>query len=193
MRWPTAAASPPPRIRAIPAEIARVAFEEEITIDQPPGPIFAGSSTTNMVGRPVAMHAMRGISAHSNGFQTARALHMLQILIGSVEKPRRLPLQTALNPPKTPPEAHPRPHAGYTAGPAAGWAALRLSPLGPEHLLLDERRPAQTHRQGIFMGRAAVRPMGLMHMVHQQMPMRAIPTRSTPCFCIWRIWHGIRP
>jgi anaerobic selenocysteine-containing dehydrogenase len=30
---------------------------------------------------------MRGISAHSNGFQTARALHVLQVLIGAVEVP----------------------------------------------------------------------------------------------------------
>jgi anaerobic selenocysteine-containing dehydrogenase len=40
-----------------------------------------------MIGRPVAMHAMRGISAHSNGFQTCRALHVLQILLGTVEVP----------------------------------------------------------------------------------------------------------
>ena len=33
------------------------------------------------------MHAMRGISAHSNGFQTCRALHVLQLLIGSVDVP----------------------------------------------------------------------------------------------------------
>ena len=33
------------------------------------------------------MHAMRGISAHSNGFQTCRAMHLLQCLIGAVECP----------------------------------------------------------------------------------------------------------
>jgi anaerobic selenocysteine-containing dehydrogenase len=40
-----------------------------------------------MIGRPVSMHAMRGISAHSNGFQTCRAIHMLQILLGSIDCP----------------------------------------------------------------------------------------------------------
>ncbi|MCC5985765.1 MAG: molybdopterin-dependent oxidoreductase, partial [Rhodobacteraceae bacterium] len=76
----------PDRIRTIAAEIARVAFEEEITIDQP-WTDFRGQRHQTMTGRPVAMHAMRGISAHSNGFQTCRALHMLQILIGSIETP----------------------------------------------------------------------------------------------------------
>src|SRR3546814_20642307 len=40
-----------------------------------------------MIGRPVSMHAMRGISAHSNGFHTCRALHLLQILLGSIDAP----------------------------------------------------------------------------------------------------------
>ena len=39
-----------------------------------------------MIGRPVSMHAMRGISAHSNGFDT-RLIHILQILIGSIDVP----------------------------------------------------------------------------------------------------------
>ena len=33
------------------------------------------------------MHAMRGVSAHSNGFQTCRALHLLQMLLGTVDVP----------------------------------------------------------------------------------------------------------
>ena len=33
------------------------------------------------------MHAMRGISAHSNGFQACRAIHFLQVLLGSVDCP----------------------------------------------------------------------------------------------------------
>ena len=33
------------------------------------------------------MHAMRGISAHSNGFHTCRALHLLQLLLGAVDAP----------------------------------------------------------------------------------------------------------
>ena len=33
------------------------------------------------------MHAMRGIAAHSNGFHTCRAIHVLQILLGSIDVP----------------------------------------------------------------------------------------------------------
>ena len=40
-----------------------------------------------MIGRPVSMHAMRGISAHSNGFNTCRLIHLLQILLGSIDCP----------------------------------------------------------------------------------------------------------
>jgi hypothetical protein len=57
-----------------------------ITIDQP-WTDWKGEKHKQMIGRPVAFHAMRGISAHSNGFQTCRALHVLQILLGSVEVP----------------------------------------------------------------------------------------------------------
>ncbi|MFV2034127.1 MAG: molybdopterin-dependent oxidoreductase, partial [Halocynthiibacter sp.] len=65
---------PAERIRRIAVELARVAFEEEVTL-----PIewtdFRGEKHSEMTGRPVSFHAMRGISAHSNGFQTCRALH----------------------------------------------------------------------------------------------------------------------
>ena len=40
-----------------------------------------------MLGRPVAMHAMRGVSAHSNGFHTCRAIHLLQVLLGAIDSP----------------------------------------------------------------------------------------------------------
>jgi anaerobic selenocysteine-containing dehydrogenase len=33
------------------------------------------------------MHAMRGISAHSNGFQTCRTIHLLQIMLGTIDCP----------------------------------------------------------------------------------------------------------
>ena len=122
------------RIRAIAAEIARVAFDEEITIDQP-WTDFRGVKHDKMVGRPVAMHAMRGISAHSNGFQTARALHMLQILIGSVETPGGFRFKP---PYPKPPEAHPRPHAGHAPGQPLDGPHLGY-PLGPEHLLWTTR------------------------------------------------------
>jgi len=77
---------PAARIRSLAAEIARVAFEGEIEIPQP-WTDWAGRRHETMRGRPVSVHAMRGISAHSNGFQTCRALHLLQILIGTIDVP----------------------------------------------------------------------------------------------------------
>ena len=73
-------------IRAIAAELARVAFEEAFELDHE-WTDFRGETHKTMTGRPVSFHAMRGISAHANGFQTCRALHVLQILLGTVEVP----------------------------------------------------------------------------------------------------------
>ncbi len=73
-------------IRRLARELAHVAFERAIEL-----PVAwtdaHGRRQETMRGRPVAMHAMRGISAHSNGFQTCRALHLLQLLLGAIETP----------------------------------------------------------------------------------------------------------
>jgi anaerobic selenocysteine-containing dehydrogenase len=37
--------------------------------------------------RPVAFHAMRGLAAHSNGFQTVRALAVLMTVLGTIDAP----------------------------------------------------------------------------------------------------------
>ncbi|MGV6852142.1 MAG: molybdopterin oxidoreductase family protein [bacterium] len=73
-------------IKRIAAELAHVAFEEQIVIEQE-WTDWAGRKHDKFIGRPVAMHAMRGISAHSNGFHTCRAIHMLQVMLGSIECP----------------------------------------------------------------------------------------------------------
>ena len=73
-------------IKRIAAELAHVAFQQTIEL-----PIawtdWAGRRHDKMIGRPVSMHAMRGISAHTNGFHTCRAIHLLQMLLGSVDVP----------------------------------------------------------------------------------------------------------
>ncbi len=73
-------------IRRLAAEMAHAAFEEVIEL-----PVawtdWAGRHHPTMRGRPVSLHAMRGISAHSNGFQTCRALHLLQMLLGTIDVP----------------------------------------------------------------------------------------------------------
>ncbi|MGH8184784.1 MAG: molybdopterin-dependent oxidoreductase, partial [Rhodanobacteraceae bacterium] len=73
-------------IRRLAAELAHVAFEESIEL-----PITwtdtHGRKHATMPGRPVSMHAMRGIAAHANGFHTCRTIHLLQILLGAIDTP----------------------------------------------------------------------------------------------------------
>ena len=150
---------PATRIKSIAAELARVAFEEEIVIDQP-WTDWKGQKHDKMIGRPVSFHSMRGISAHSNGFQTCRALHVLQILLGSVEVPGGFRFKP---PYPKPPEAHPRPHAGVTPGQPLDGPHLGY-PLGPEHLLLDEDGRAKRIDKA-FTWENPMSAHGLMHMV----------------------------
>jgi anaerobic selenocysteine-containing dehydrogenase len=86
-----------------------------------------------MTGRPVAMHAMRGISAHSNGFHTCRALHLLQLLLGAVDTPGSFRYQPPFPKPIPPPN---RPGKQRQAN-----GVLDAAPLGfvhgPEDLLVD--------------------------------------------------------
>ncbi len=147
------------RIKALAAEIARVAFDEAITLDRE-WTDFRGERHKTMVGRPVSFHAMRGISAHSNGFQTCRALHLLQVLIGSVETPGGF----RMKPPYPKPfDAHPVPHSGHRPGqpldgPHLGYVR------GPEHLALrPDGSPARIDKA--FSWENPLSAHGLMQMV----------------------------
>ncbi len=152
----------PEVIRGLAAEIARVAFDETITIDQPWIDMH-GERHESYVGRPVSFHAMRGLSAHSNGFQTARALHMLQVLIGAVDCPGGFRFEP---PYPKPVEAHPTPHGRAEhfgsnkplSGPHLGF------PRGPEDMLIDaEGRPNRIDKA--FSWDAPFAVHGAMHMV----------------------------
>jgi len=46
-----------------------------------------GNKHDTMLGRPVAFHAMRGLAAHSNGFQTIRAFSLLLTVLGTIDRP----------------------------------------------------------------------------------------------------------
>jgi anaerobic selenocysteine-containing dehydrogenase len=147
------------RIRAIAAEIARVAFDEAIEIDQE-WTDFRGRKHTKMTGRPVAFHAMRGISAHSNGFQTARALHVLQIILGAVETPGGFRFKPPYPKPAT---AHPKPHFKVTPGAPLDGPHLGY-PHGPADLALDkDGKPIRIDKA--FSWENPLSAHGLMHTV----------------------------
>ncbi|MBT4890403.1 MAG: molybdopterin-dependent oxidoreductase [Rhodospirillales bacterium] len=123
-------------ISRIAAELAHAAFEEEIRIDVP-WTDWAGRKHDYMIGRPVTMHAMRGISAHSNGFQTCRALHILQMILGTIDCPGGFRYKPPF-PKPTPPGLKPTGKPGEVQagqvlpGPPLGF------PTGPEDLLVEE-------------------------------------------------------
>ncbi len=146
-------------IRRIAAEMAEVAFNRPVVLEQP-WTDTAGRRHSNMTGRPVAMHAMRGVSAHSNGFQTCRAIHVLQMLLGAIDTPGswryKSPYPKPI--PGGPPPARPR-------GPAASLDASPLGfPQGPEDLLVDEDGEA-LRLDRAFSWEAPLGIHGLMHMI----------------------------
>src|SRR5207249_4307225 len=148
------------KIRRIAAELAHAAFERAIT-DPQPWTDCAGRRHETMIGRPVAMHAMRGISAHSNGFHTCRALHLLQILLGTIDCPGGFRYEA---PYPRPCPAAPKP-AGKTSAPGQPLDALPLGhPCGPEDLLVDGAgKPLRIDKA--YSWEAPLAAHGLMQMV----------------------------
>ncbi|WP_308914802.1 molybdopterin oxidoreductase family protein [Jannaschia sp. LMIT008] len=150
---------PAARIRAFAAEIARVAFDEAFLLDVE-WTDFRGRTRKTMQGRPVSFHAMRGISAHANGFQTCRALHVLQILLGSVEAPGGFRFKPPYPKPAT---AHPKPHCKVTPGAPLDGPHLGFVH-GPDDLCLrDDGSPARIDKA--FSWDNPMSAHGMMHMV----------------------------
>jgi len=149
-------------IRGIARELARVAFEEQITIEQP-WTDWAGRRHECMVGRPVSMHAMRGISAHSNGFHTCRAIHLLQMLLGAIDTPGSWRYKSPYPKPMTP-AMKPAGHAHQVAPGEAMPAPPLGYPLGPEDLLVEaDGTPRRIDKA--FSWEAPLAAHGLMHQV----------------------------
>ena len=147
------------RIRAVAAELARVAFEEAFELDHE-WTDFRGEKHAKMTGRPVSFHAMRGISAHANGFQTCRALHVLQILLGTVEVPGGFRFKPPYPKPAT---AHPKPHVGITPGAPLNGPHLGFVH-GPDDLALKADGTAARIDKA-FTWENPMSSHGLMHMV----------------------------
>ncbi len=149
-------------IRRLAAEIAHVAFEEEVVIEQP-WTDWAGRRQERMVGRPVAFHAMRGISAHSNGFHTCRALHLVQMLIGSIDVPGGFRYKPPF-PRSAPFGPTPAGKPGTVeAGKPMGGPPLGF-PRGPEDLVVDaDGNPIRIDKA--FSWEAPLACHGMMHTV----------------------------
>jgi anaerobic selenocysteine-containing dehydrogenase len=150
---------PADTIRRIAAELAEIAFEQTIEI-KTPWTDWAGRRHESFIGRPVSMHAMRGVSAHSNGFQTCRAIHVLQMLLGSVDCPGGWRYKPPF--PRVPGSG---PTPSPMAGPDQPLAGMPLGfPQGPKDLLVDaDGRPQRIDKA--YSWEAPLALHGLMHMV----------------------------
>ena len=151
---------PAAQIKRIAAELAHAAFEKEIVVEQP-WIDLKGDAHERMIGRPVSFHAMRGISAHSNGFQTCRSIHLLQILLGSIDCPGGYRFKPPYPRPIT---NQPKPHGGSAPnqpfrGPHLGFIH------GPEDLVLEDDGVTPQRIDKAFSWEAPMASHGLMHMV----------------------------
>ncbi len=96
-----------------------------------------GNEHHTVTGNPVAFHAMRGLAAHSNGFQTIRALAILMSLLGTIDRPggfrHKAPFPRPIPPcartPNTPLAVKPN---SPLDGMALGW------PSDPDDLFVDD-------------------------------------------------------
>jgi sulfite dehydrogenase (quinone) subunit SoeA len=153
---------PATTIKRIATEIAEVAFEQQVTLDIP-WTDHTGRRHEKTVGRPVSMHAMRGISAHSNGFHTCRLIHLLQILLGTIDVPGGFRYKPPF-PKPIPPGVKPAGKLGQVKpntplpGPPLGFVT------SPSDLLVDDDgNPLRIDKA--YSWDAPLAAHGLMHMV----------------------------
>ena len=109
------------------------------------------------------MHAMRGISAHANGFHTCRALHLLQILLGTIDVPGGFRYK-----PPYPKPIPPRPGPAGKSGEVVPGRPLPGPPLGfpagPEDLLVEaDGTPRRIDKA--FSWEAPLAAHGMLHVV----------------------------
>ncbi len=153
---------PAARIRALAHEMGMTARDEKIEL-----PIawtdWWGRKHNKVTGNPVAFHAMRGLAAHSNGFQTIRALAILMSLLGTIDRPggfrHKAPYPRAVPPAARPPKGPGsiKPNTPLDS-PPLGW------PESPEDLCVDgDGEPVRIDKG--FSWEYPLSAHGLMHNV----------------------------
>ncbi len=120
-----------------------------------------GKDHDSVIGNPVSFHSMRGLAAHSNGFQTIRALSILMTILGTIDRPggfrHKAPYPRPIPPCPKPPK---------------GWGDVKPNtplngmplgfPAGPEDLFVDDDGEAIRVDKG-FSWEYPLSVHGLMH------------------------------
>jgi anaerobic selenocysteine-containing dehydrogenase len=122
-----------------------------------------GNEHDSVTGNPVSFHAMRGLAAHSNGFQTIRALGILMTILGTIDRPGGFrhkapfprPIPPCPKPPKGPEGVQPNTPLD---GMPLGW------PAKPDDLFVDEAGEA-VRLDKAFSWEYPLSVHGLMHNV----------------------------
>jgi len=151
---------PAETIRRLAHEMGIVARDEKIEL-----PIAWtdtwGREHASVTGNPVSFHAMRGLAAHSNGFQTIRGLSILMSILGTIDRPggfrHKAPFPRPIPPcPKTPkgPE-------GVKPNTPLGGMPLGF-PASPEDLFIDDKGEPVRLDKG-FSWEFPLSAHGLMH------------------------------
>ncbi|MDP4618248.1 MAG: molybdopterin oxidoreductase family protein [Burkholderiaceae bacterium] len=150
------------RIEKLAREMAEVAMNQSFELPIAWTDSF-GKQYDKVIGRPVAFHAMRGLAAHSNGFQTVRALANLMSLLGTIDRPggflHKAPFPRAIPPSVRPPNGESQIKPGEP---------LATTPLGfptcPEDLCVTESGEPIRIDKG-FSWEHPLSAHGLMHNV----------------------------
>jgi len=172
-------------VTGIPAEtIRRLAHEMGITardekIELPIAWTDAwGKEHDTITGNPVAFHSMRGTAAHSNGFQTIRALAILMSILGTIDRPggfrHKAPFPRPIPPcaktPKGPEGVKPNtPLGGMPLGWPADHRMICLLMITSEPVRLDK---------GFLMGISFICPWSDVQRHHQCLAGRPVQNRT---------------
>lgn len=149
-------------IRRLANEMGVIARDQKIEL-QIPWTDSWGREHKTVTGNPVAFHAMRGLAAHSNGFQTTRALAILMSLLGTIDRPggfrHKAPFPRAI-----PPSAKP-PNSPAAVQPDTPLGGLPLGwPGDPNDLFVDDAGEPVRIDKG-FSWEHPLSVHGLMHNV----------------------------
>src|SRR6185436_8558560 len=153
---------PAATIRRLAREMGETARDQAFELPVPCTDCWGVEHKTT-TGRPVAFHAMRGLAAHSNGFQTIRSLAVLMTLLGTIDRPGGF-LHKAPYPRAIPPSAKPPNNPGDVKPDTPLGSAPLGWPASPDDLFIeDDGRPVRIDKGFSWEYPLAVH--GLMHSV----------------------------